>query len=391
MLSVTDDIINALDSNKLLILILLDFSKAFDTVNYKLLFSILKHIGVGISALKLFKNYFSDRTQSVSLYGNRSVNGYLTCGVPQGSILGPILFTIYTSVIIKNIQFCKSHFYADDSQLYYSFLEADLKTAVQQINADLESFCSASKDHALIVNPQKSKMILFGKMSNPALRASIKSQIDIRVDGNKLDFVDSANSLGLIIDYKLRFVEHISKAIQKAFAALKIIYSIRRILSYKCKVMLCDSLVLSHFNYADCIYGPCLDFITKRKIQLVQNSCMRLIFGIKKYQRITYKLKVIPWLNMDTRRYFHTTCIFHRIIYNKCPPYLLNKIRFRTDVHNINIRHKDVITVPVHTHTFFTRCYSYSVCKIYNSIPLRFKQMTPAKFKNEFYKYLLKN
>lgn len=388
LLGVTDDIFSALDSNKLLILILLDFSKAFDTVNYDLLFAILKHIGIGISALKLFKNYFSNRTQFVALHGDYSTHGYLTCGVPQGSILGPILFTIYTSVIIKNIQFCKSHFYADDSQLYHSFLEADLATAVDQINSDLQSFSSASRDHALIVNPQKTKMMLFGKMFNPVLRDKIKSLIDIRVDDDRLEFVDSAKSLGLIIDYKLRFAEHVSRSIQKAFASLKTIYSIRKILNYKCKIIMCDSLVLSHFNYADCIYGPCLDFITRRKVQLVQNCCMRLIFGIKKRQRITCKLKVIPWLSMEGRRHLHAACTFHKIIYNKCPPYLLNKVRFRTDVHNINIRRKDIITVPVHAHNFFTRSYSYYICKVYNSIPSEFKQMTPAKFKNKFCRYL---
>lgn len=391
LLGVIDDIITDLDNDKFSLLILLDFSKAFDTLNHELLLSILQYIGLSHSAVNTLRSYLVNRVQIVKINDEYSNPGDITCGVPQGSILGPLLFTIYTSVFVNCIRYCHYHLYADDTQLYYSFTKNNVHQANQKINADLNNFTDVATKHSLTINPNKSKMILFGKTSNVNLRTEVINKLDIRIKGNKLEYTESAKNLGLIIDYKLRFREHIKRQIQKAYMNLKVIYSCRHYINFKTKILLCELLVLSNFSYLDTVYGPCVDTNDARRVQVVQNSCLRLIYGIRRRKRISHKLKCIPWLNMEKRRYLHSACLFHKIIKLKSPPYLYNKIKFRTDIHNINIRRKDELSVPVHKHSFFERSFSYNVCKVYNSIPPEYKTLPIDKLKKFMRRYLLLN
>lgn len=155
--------------------------------------------------------------------------------------------------------------------------------------------------------------------------------------------------------------------------------------------MLCDSLVLSHFNHCDTVYGPCIDSTEARRIQKVQNSCLRLIFGIKRRQRISYKLKTVGWLNMYNRRRLHLACFFHKILKYKSPPYLLNKLTFRNDVHNINIRRKDILTVPQHRKEIFKRSFSYNIAACINKLPFDGLILSCDSFKKRYKKYLIQN
>lgn len=100
----------------------------------------------------------------------------------------------------------------------------------------------------------------------------------------------------------LRFKKDINRRIQKAYANLKMLYPNRHLLSQSLKLKLTDSLVLSHFNYCDVIYGPCLDKLDSNRIEKVQKSCLRFIYGIRKFEPISYKLKEAKWLCMEDRR-----------------------------------------------------------------------------------------
>ena len=113
-------------------------------------------------------------------------------------------------------------------------------------------------------------------------------------------------------------------------------------------------------NHCDSVYGPCLDSTDARRIQKLQNSCLRLIYGIRRRYRISHKLRNITWLNMYNRWQLHMTCLFLKILKLKSPRYLHNKLRFRTDVHNINIHRKNILTIPQHCKGIFKRSFSYN-------------------------------
>lgn len=360
---ITDDLLKALDENTAAVLILLDYTKAFDTIDHSVLKSIFHYLGFREDAVRFLSSYLEDRVQCVSYKNRRSDCGLVTAGVPQGSVLGPLLYAMYTSTFAEKISFCKSHFYADDTQLYCTFTPEETVSVGDSINSDLDKLFHISSQHSLGLNPAKSSAILF---CHDKIYQHLKQAMRINVNGINIPIEASGKSLGLVIDRHLRFKQHVNGMIKNAYFALKTIYPHRHYLSKKVKILLCDTLVLSRFTYCDNIYGPCLDSCDAARIQRVQKSCLRLIFGIRRRQRVSHKLAEVGWLSMFERRLLHSACFFFKIIKFKTPPYLLDRITFRTDVHNLNIRRRTILTIPQHNKQVYKRSFSYNIAMVIN-------------------------
>lgn len=386
LLNITDDIIASLDNQKAVALILLDFSKAFDMICHDILFAILHFLGIDESAIIFFKNYFTNRSQRVVKDGVVSDKCLITSGVAQGSIVGPLIYTMYTTHFFSIIKKCQMHMYADDTQLYYSFDPSDTEKAGHLINEELQALVNMSKDHNLLLNTAKSSVMLFCSETNIN---NVQERLTVKLENEQLHFVPHAKNLGVILDNKLRFTLHISKLLQKSYATLKVLYQYRQVLSTDIKSTLCDTLVLSQFNFCDFLYGPCLSSLDSQRIQRMQNACLRLIHGIRKYDRISHTLQALNWLNMSNRRLMHTYVIFYKIFKQQCPPYLHNKLTFRSDVHNINIRQKDCLSIPRYRTTFFQRSFTYNVAKYLNNISSANKDISLNSFKFRIRKELL--
>nr|CAI5824394.1 unnamed protein product [Callosobruchus analis] len=366
LLNVTDNILRATDQGKCTLLVLLDFSKAFDTLNHSILLHILKHIGLVDSAVTFLKSYLNNRKQKVVLDGKESSTLDVVSGVPQGSVLGPLLYTIYTSKLVTAIRNCQYQMYADDTQLMYSFFPDDMNSACLKVNEDLSSLYNMSLKQSLHLNPNKSVVMLFGRKKD---RERICGDVHITVNNCDISLKHEAKNLGLIFDTAMRFDKHVSACIQKAIFKLKSIYPHRHYLNRDLRRMLCDSTILSTFNYCDVVYGPCLTAANAQRIQRVQNCCLRFIYGIRRRQPISHKLKDCKWLNMQQRRKLHCMNLYYRIIQVKKPAYLYLKITFRTDVHMLNLRFKGRLTPPVHKTSCFERSFSYCIAKAFNGLP----------------------
>lgn len=370
LLKVVDDVLSARDTNKSTALILLDYSKAFDTISHRLLFAILHYFGFGDNAIVMVQNYLKNRKQCVKIGNKLSDPLGIYSGVPQGSILGPTLFTIFTANFHSAVTFCDLHCYADDHQLYLSFESDDLHNSNLKINADLDSLLTTSKNHSLSINPRKSQVILFG---NKSQRSFLSDNLKIYVDNEPLPFADCARNLGLYVDHTLCFNIHVTNCIKKAYGNLKLLYGCRTYLNKKSKIILCDSLVLSQFNFADVVYFSCITKGDQMRIQRVQNACIRFIYGINRYGSISTKLKELNWLSMKHRQILHSCCLYYKIIKNKIPVYLYNKIIFNGDLHNLNTRQRSLISSPRHRTAMYQRSFSYNIYKYYNLIPTNLK------------------
>ena len=164
---VQNDILRAMDNQNIVIMLLLDLSAAFDTVDHNVMLHRLTHdVGVGQTALKWFKSYMSDRIQAVHINGSTSPARSLTCGVPQGSVLGPQLFSIYAapvSKILRNNNLL-SHFYADDTQIYITVIphQEDIDAAVETIEQCVAQIRSWMKTNYLKLNHWKTEVIVYG-------------------------------------------------------------------------------------------------------------------------------------------------------------------------------------------------------------------------------------
>ena len=169
--------------------------------------------------------------------------------------------------------------------------------------------------------------------------------------------------------WKFAVCEDINNCISSCYSKLRLLYQHRHEFDRKTKIMLCNTLILSRLDFCDIVYGPHLRFIEKQRIQKLQNSCLRLIFGIRKYEHISHFLKLANWINMQDRRFYHSVLFFNTLIKNKSPTYLYSKISFRTDVHTLNLRFRGLLTPPLHSLQLFKRSFSYTVTKYLNNLP----------------------
>lgn len=363
LLNVTDDILRATDCGKLTILVLLDFSRAFDSIRHEVMIAILKYIGLGTDALALMSSYLRERFQRV-VHGNafsslRAVN----TGVPQGSILGPTLFSIYTSLLPTVLNSSSVQMYADDTQIYLSFPPTQIHTVGNNLNHDLRMISEYASRHSLFLNPRKCCAIVFGPKK---FCDEVEKIIKLTINSSEVPFVKSVKNLGIMMDNSFRYRDYINVCLGRAYGSLKMMYPHRSFLPVNIKKSLCSVLVLSQLNYASVVYSPALDSESMYKVQKLQNSCVRFIYGLRKFDHVSHKLTELGWLNMKHRFLFRSACLYNSVISTGAPYCLYRKITFRTDVHNVNIRRKDSITPPQHRLALFERSFSYNIYVTYN-------------------------
>nr|CAH7742951.1 unnamed protein product [Callosobruchus chinensis] len=385
----TDSIISSLDNKLVNILTLLDFSKAFDTLNHCLLVAKCKYYGFDDRACKFIKSYLRGREQRVAINNQISTSNKIQSGVPQGSVLGPLLFLLYTSDLASCFKYCHVQCFADDTQIRYEFTPETYQLAEQYINNDLENVSKYCQSHNLKINPSKSKTILFG---NKRVRDNLKSIMKIKIDGEVLAFTDQAKNLGLYIDEDLRFHDHVLHVTKQCYIMLRILFVNRELLNTNLKKDLCERLVLSKNLYAMVVYFPCLTVTDMNRLQIIQNTCSRLINNLRKYDHISHTYSHLKWLNMKNLFKYTFLCFVHKIMLTSIPAYLRNKLVSRFTIHNMSVRRKSLITMPLHHTALFDRSFTSNAVKLYNSISHEMrttKSMTA--FKSILKKTLLQN
>lgn len=248
LLQVTDDIYKAYDDGLNTCLIMLDFSKAFDTLHHNILLQKLHYFGFSDDVVSFFNSYLKDRRQRVRIGDEVSCWVNVDQGVLQESILGPILFSIYTADFPCKLNYCRSHQYADDTQLYYTFSKDAALVACTQINEDLNNIYQISNIHNLQLNETKTKILLFGKD-----RLELKNGNDfvIQLNNINLEFTDNCKNLGIYLDTDLQYSRHISSLVQNSVGKLKMLYLNKDILDPNIKKQLCESLILARLSYCD--------------------------------------------------------------------------------------------------------------------------------------------
>lgn len=395
LLDVVDNILAEQDCGKGTCLVLLDFSRAFDSIDVPLLLSKLSYYGLDHDALSWFHNYLSGRTQSVKIVkedGSLLISDQrpLTRGVPQGSILGPLLFIIYGADIIKAIKHCKYHLYADDVQLYLSAPPRDFSQSVCKLNEDLDSIAKWADKNGLLLNPQKSKFMILG--SKNQINTILDINPILEINQSPIERVDEAKNLGIIIDSHLRFESHIKNLVKSCFFRLKVLYKIRNLLSEKVRVTLCESLVLSVLNYGDIVYGARLQSKTRRLVQRVQNACCRFCYSIPPRSHITPYLNKTSTLSMSSRRHLHLACLLFDVLKYKKPDYLFSRIKISTfhERHGTRSTRRCLLEAHPHRTAAFKGSFRYLATKCWNNIPPPLRRLkTKQTFKLHCRKLLL--
>lgn len=386
LINITDDILRNHDKGMATCLVLLDYSKAFDTLDHRILCNKLSYFGFSNSSVSLIQSFLSDRSQRVVYNALSSSPLKIQSGVPQGSILSPLLFSIYTADFYSVLNNCKIHHYADDTQIYLEITNLHCATANEHINSDLKALVDISCAHNLKLNALKSSVTLFGPKK---LRNIAAEQLQINVDGQNLAFVAECKNLGVWFDTNLRFTKHVNYLCQTSYTTLKFLYNSREILNSALKLKLCEALIISKLSYCDSVYGSCLTVFDKNRLQKIQNSCFRFAFGIRKYDSTRNKILESGRLRLDKLRHLHLLTLGHRILENKQPTYLLNKLTKFKHINNLNTRNRNLMVIPKHTTAVFKNSFTFQFSSNYNDIPNDFYDYNILNFKKKLKLQLL--
>lgn len=388
LLNITDNIINALDNCEACALVLLDFSKAFDTLDHALLCAKLNFYGFDNTSVNFFSSYLANRKQMVFLNNEHSDITSITSGVPQGSVLGPLLFLIYTADIFKCSKYTNMQAFADDTQLFHSFKVNEVNQASQQINEDLSAISNYAYQNNLKLNSSKCSFILYCSNKH---RQNLTSNLNLEIEDRPLMAVNSTKNLGLLFDINLRFQNQVSSVIKKCYVSLKLLYANISILNFKMRKKLCECLVLPILNYCNIVYYSCLDQLTRYRLQKVMNSCCRYVFRLKKFDHISHKIKELNWLKVENLYKYHLSIFIHSLLNTSSPPYLREKLSFRYNVHSRSLRFTHKLSPPRFHTALFTRSFSYNAPHVYNNIPDTLKSLPASSFRKKIKKHIIRS
>lgn len=206
----------------------------------------------------------------------------------------------------------------------------------------------------------------------------------MRLGGGVIQNVQLVKNLGVTFDSLLTFKNHVSLISQSSFLKLKALYCFKNILSTECKIRLTNSLVLSKVEYGSLVYGPCLTGAEEYRIQKIQNACMRYSTGISRREHITPFIRLHKWLRMRERWIYHLMCLVHAIILFNEPKYLKDKINFRVQCHNINLRFvATTLNIPKHNTVLFQSAFSYASAHYYGNLPRDLRSFSYHIFKSK--------
>ena len=298
-----------------------------------ILLSKLYRAGIRNNTRNWCKSYLTNRTQKTLANGPVSDTLPVTCGVPQGSVLGPLLFLIFINDLQPALSNCKVKLYADDSVLYHSGV--NVRETAQLLQISLDEFGHWCKVNKLTISTKKSKLMAFGSRSKVKKAKNVK----IYLNGDMLQKVPTFKYLGMVLDPTLNFKHHVSHVIRTVLHKMTLLAKVKKYLNNDVALQIYKSMILPYLDYADVVFSGTnsgdLD-----KLQRLQNRCLRMCLG---YDRLfstdkAHKRAMVPFLK-DRRRAHTLNFMFVR----QSRKDLLNVREIRTRAHDAPLFN---VTIP---------------------------------------------
>ena len=376
LLRVHNDLLNAVDSHGGAILVLLDLSAAFDTIDHDKLLDILDtSFGVRGDVLQWFSSYLKDRSQTVQIGSSYSEEHKLSYGVPQGSVLGPILFTIYTTPlgrIIRN-HGLTFHLYADDTQLYIAFkpCSSTSKTdAIARVEACVEDIRIWMTNNLLKLNDDKTELIVITSKDDVARSLNVS----VNVGGHTIiPSKDPTRNLGVLFDSTCCLDTHVSKLSKSINFNLYSIGKIRKYLDKSTTEKMIHASVTSRLDYCNSLlYGAKYRVI--RCLQYCQNNAARLVTLSRKYDHITPVLKQLHWLPVQQRIQYKILLLTYKALNGQAPEYITSMLTHYKPSRALRSEDRYLLVTPKHRLVGFgKRAFTTAAPTLWNPLPLDLK------------------
>ena len=322
LIRVQNDILSALDNKGAAILVLLDLSAAFDTIDHSILLTRMETmLGVKGLALDWFRSYLLEQTQCIKIKDTLSDGQELKWAVPQGYVLGALLFLTYILPLAQLIKYygLDTHGYADDSQLYVTFRKTNDTAAVQHQVKNLEQcLCDINTwmaQNMLKLNNGKTEIILFGSKKQLA-KVNIQS---LDVAGTRVNVSEPVRNLGAMFDSNFTMVSHVNSFVKKASFHLRNIGKVRKLPTKDATKKVMQNLVISQINYCNALLSGTQQ---DTKMQRLQNQAARIVTRTKWHKHNTPVLEHLHWFPVKFRIDFKILLMVFKAINGLAPEYV---------------------------------------------------------------------
>ena len=344
--------------------IFIDLKKAFDLVDHNCLLQKLEHYGVRGKSLTWFQNYLGSRTQRVRFGQDLSPRLPIEYGVPQGSLLGPLLFVIYINDLPSCLKNTHISLYADDTVIYCSGANPkEIKKALQE---DLERVVNWMEINRLVLNKEKTKGMLFGTRQ----RLEAVANFHITISGTNVEMDSKFTYLGVTLDEELKWKAHAEDVHKKVSKRLGLLRRIRSSLTLQAAQAVYKCIIEPIFSYADTAWGE-LPESSITSLQRLQNRATKIVTCQKSTRTAR---NIVNWPVLESLRKIHQCILVYKCLWNFVPIHLKNYFKVNNDVHNYNTRQRRNIHPNKTNLVLGGRTFKNSGRLAFNSLPSEIKE-----------------
>ena len=360
LLYITDSLRNICATGSAAVLVSLDISAAFDTINHPNMLHILKnYFHISGIALSWFQSYLSERKQFVTISCSSSTLVSVRFGVPQGSVLGPILFSLYTSLISEIIQKhdVLYHQFADDITLFTGASYLDPHPSLNKISECITELNLWFSNNHLMLTPNKSEVMFVG---SPILLSKSNLPTEVIFDGTTLSVTSKLKILGVTLDSRLNFTHFVSQIIQASNFHLHAIRQARKFLPFDTAVALIISLVLSRIDYCNSLFCRLPNCLISK--QSLQNRAAKTVLQADYYSSSRTCLDRLHWLPVALRAQFKLLWLTANTLYFNQQAYLYDRLSIRQTPESLRSSNSGLwLHQPVSSNSFLYRSFSHIV------------------------------
>ena len=325
-----------MDNNRLSGMILIDYCEALDMVDHVILQDKLYAYGLDNRSLTWSQSYLCDRCQFVSMSDKESTTSIIPHGVPQGSILGPLLFVLFINDLPLHVSSANTDLYADDTSLTCSFNWMDMDRLQTSLNAAVSGTVHWATANKLPLNEKKTKVLtICGKR----LSNRIPNDIIISVNGSQLENIQCAKLLGLEIDKELIFHSHVDKFCKELSQRIGILKKIRHCLQIKHRVPFYNAIIRPVMDYVSVIWSNCDKHRLDRVLKLQKSRAAKIVTGADSYAPSVQLFNMFKWIPFFENAKLAKCCIIYKRLQGRVPIYLTNLLALTSETYSRQTRY----------------------------------------------------